>query len=100
MSPAENLWDLAATRLGEKDKAYLDLNSTTKLDDLLIAVKNRRQECEQRQWTVKKVVLRDIFTKIVTWVEKFIEVGDVAVQYGPGHAALPWAALRFLLKAS
>lgn len=97
-SSSENLWDLAATRLSDKDKAYLDLSSTTKLDDLLLAVSSRRQECEQRQWTVKKTVLRDIFAKIAKWVEKFIQVGDVAVQYDPGHAALPWAALRFLLK--
>lgn len=97
-SSSKNLWDLAATRLSDKDKAYLDLNSTTKLDDLLQVVSSRRQECEQRQWTVKKTVLRDVFAKIAKWVEKFVEVGNVAVQYDPGHAALPWAALRFLLK--
>ena len=98
--PLENLWELAATRLSEKDKQYIDFNSTTKLDDLLSDVKRRRQECEQRQWTVKKVVLRDLFTKIAKWVEKFVEAGDVAVQYDPVHAALPWAAVRFLLKVS
>lgn len=27
-----------------------------------------------------------------------MEVGDVAVSYDPGHAALPWALVRFLLK--
>ena len=97
-SSSINLWDLAATRLSEKDKATLDLSSTTKLDDLLSAVDSRRKECERRQWTVKRVVLRDVFTKIAKWIEKFIEVGDIAVQYDPGHAALPWAALRFLLK--
>ena len=25
-------------------------------------------------------------------------VGDMAVQYDPVHAALPWALIRFLLK--
>lgn len=45
-----------------------------------------------------KVVLRDVFAKIAFWIEKFVEVGDVAVQYDPGHAALPWALVRFLLK--
>lgn len=33
-------------------------------------------------------------------MEKFKGVGDVAVQYDPGHAALPWAAIRFLLQVS
>ena len=94
---ARNLWDAAVTRLSDKEKARLDLSSTAKLDELLSAVKSRMQECEQRQWTVKRIVLRDVLKKIAKWIEKFIEVGDVAVQYDPGHAALPWAALRFLL---
>ena len=97
-SSSENLWSLAAARLSNKDKASLDSDLTVKLDDLLSAVESKRQECERRQWTVKKVVLRDVFTKIVKWIEKFVEMGDVAVQYDPGHAALPWAAIRFLLK--
>ena len=96
--PAQNLWDIAVTRLSEKEKAHLDFSSTDKLDELLSAVESRRHECEQRQWTIKQVVLRDVFTKIARWIQKFIDVGDVTVQYDPGHAALPWAALRFLLK--
>lgn len=44
------------------------------------------------------VHLYDVFEKIVKWVEKIKEVGDVAEQYDPGHAALAWAAIRFLLQ--
>ena len=97
-SPAQNLWDIAVTRLSDKEKAHLDLTSTVKLDELLSAVQSKRQECEQRQWTVKQVVLRDFFTKIAKCIQKYIDVGDVTMQCDPGHAALPWAALRFLFK--
>jgi hypothetical protein len=31
-------------------------------------------------------------------VEKFKEVGDMIVQYDPGHAALPGAGVRLLLQ--
>ena len=34
------------------------------------------------------------------WVRKFVEVGDVVAQYDPGHAALPWALVRFVLQVS
>lgn len=34
------------------------------------------------------------------WVNEFKEVGDATVQYYPGHAALPRAAIRLLLQAS
>ena len=45
-----------------------------------------------------KIVLRDIFAKVAAWIQTFVEAGDIAVQYDPGHAALPWALVRFLLK--
>jgi hypothetical protein len=31
-------------------------------------------------------------------VDTFKQIGDVAVQYDPAHAALPWAGIRFLLQ--
>jgi hypothetical protein len=38
--------------------------------------------------------------KIIFWIDRFKDVGDNAVQYDPGHAALPWAAIRFILQAA
>ena len=117
-----DLWGLAAAKLKEKDKCHV-LHLTTDLESLRAAVEERKRECVEKQWFVNsrfewseflktclrlrllgigndksKVVLRDVFAKIAFWVEKFVEVGDVAVQYDPGHAALPWALVRFLLK--
>jgi hypothetical protein len=34
------------------------------------------------------------------WVIKFREVGDMAAQYDPAHAALPWAGVRVLLQVA
>ena len=99
-----NLWDLAASQLSEKNKACINFSPAFKLDDLLAAVDDRKHDCQQNQWTVERgpgrnaIVLRDVLTKIATWIEKFVACGDCAVQYDPGHAALPWAAVRFLLK--
>jgi predicted nicotinamide N-methyase len=42
--------------------------------------------------------VHDVLKKTASWIKKFIEVGDTIVQYDPGHAALPWAALRFILQ--
>lgn len=44
------------------------------------------------------IILRDLLEKVMVWVNKFKEVVDVAIQYDPVHAALPWAAVRFLLQ--
>lgn len=38
--------------------------------------------------------------KLFAWVSKFKAIGDIVVQYDPGHAALPWAGFRFLLQVT
>ena len=93
-----DLWSLAAKGLSDKNKKTLDFGTTVDLQDLLSSVKGSEDECERKQLVVYNVVLRDIFSKIAVWIQKFMEVGDIAVQYDPGHAALPWAAVRFVLK--
>jgi hypothetical protein len=44
------------------------------------------------------VVLHDVFAKVITWANKFIQIGDTIMQYDPGHAALPWAGIRLMLQ--
>jgi hypothetical protein len=61
-------------------------------------------ECVKKQWVLytnkngEKIMVREIFNRMSGWINKFKEVGDVAIQYDPGHAALPWAAVRFFLQ--
>ena len=79
------------------------LGSGIEPDVVLAAVKTNEEECESKQWTIlagtsRTVKVRDIFEKIAKWIGKFVAVGDVAVQYDPTHAALPWAAVRFILQ--
>lgn len=38
--------------------------------------------------------------KTAAWIRRFKDVGDIAAQYDPAHASLPWAAVRFLLQVS
>ncbi|KAF8247663.1 hypothetical protein K440DRAFT_289711, partial [Wilcoxina mikolae CBS 423.85] len=51
-------------------------------------------------WKGETIVLRDVADKILAWVTKFQQIGDIAVQYDPTHAALPWAAFRFVLQCA
>lgn len=77
------------------------------ITNLLHAVKIAEEECISKQWHYKrkngkgeKVVLRDTFSKLIKWIQRFRDVGDIAVQYDPVHAALPWAGVRFLIEVS
>ena len=48
---------------------------------------------------IKGIVLRDVFTNVAKRVEKSGDLGEVVAHDDPGHAELPCATLRFLLKA-
>jgi hypothetical protein len=101
----EDLWEKAVHTLSDEDKQHVDFNCKDKLavlDDVLAAVNDKKRLCMEKRWKYKKgnkeIIIRDKLEKVVVWVNKFKEVGDVAVQYEPGHASLPWAGVRFILQ--
>lgn len=87
-------------------KNSLDLTKVSRANVLSKALKEaqqKRQLCAQKCWTFKKrngevIILRDVVEKIVVWVEKFIAVGDAAMQVDTAHAAPAWAAFRLVLQ--
>jgi len=67
-------------------------------------VEEKKEDCVKKQWVLytnkdgEKVKVRDMLTKVAGWLDKFKEVGDVAVQFDASQASLPWAAVRALLQ--
>jgi hypothetical protein len=105
----DSLWEQAAEELGKEDKETLKLmrlDKVIKPNELLKTVEEKKQVCKAKQWKYKKrngdvIIFHDIFDKIATWVEKFKQVGDIAVSYDvSGHAALPWAGVKLLIGVS
>jgi hypothetical protein len=100
------LWALAAAQLNDEDRRNIDFNRPDKLEslsDLLALAENAKKDCIKKMWKyIRKsgetVILRDVFDKIIRWINMFKQVGDQAIQYDPVHAALPWAAIRFVLQ--
>lgn len=71
-------------------------------DELKTAIDNTRENAASK-WKIKglhgrEIDLRAHFDRMAVWIQRFIAIGDTVVQYDPAHAALPWAALRFVLK--
>jgi hypothetical protein len=52
---------------------------------------------QAQEWR-EKITLRDVFRKVVKWINIFNEVGDMAVQYNPDHGAIPRELVRFILQ--
>lgn len=104
---SSDLWAAALTTLSEEDKKLVVFDGQHKLDvlsDLGHLVSNAKEDSIKKRWRFHRpgdgqtVILRDLFSKIVVWIDRFKEVGDIVVQYDPVHAALPWAGVRFLLQ--
>ena len=94
--------------LDEDTKRYLDYQNAPKRDvvaALLRTAQEKKLLCLQKRWKFKKsngqeIILRDVMEKIITWLDKFKAIGDIAMQYDTAHASLPWAGVRFLLRVS
>lgn len=105
-TPSHGLWNKALDTLGVELRNSLDLTKASRGNILSKALKEAREKkqiCVQKCWTLKKhngetIILRDVVEKIIVWVEKFIAVGDAAMQYDPVHAAPAWGAFRFVLQ--
>lgn len=97
---------MAVQALSSAEKQQFDFSRVDRsviLNDVLADVMAKRQTAMEKRWKYTKrngdiIILRDVFEKIIVWVNKFKEVGDVIVQYDPTHASLPWVAIRILLQ--
>ncbi|OJJ30091.1 hypothetical protein ASPWEDRAFT_120837 [Aspergillus wentii DTO 134E9] len=100
-----NLWQQAWDSLDNEVKAGITLrgNSRRVVDSVLHTAKEKQQLCLRKKWRFRKsngeeIIVRDVLDKIVSWLDKFKAIGDVATQYDPVHTSLPWAGVRFVLQ--
>jgi hypothetical protein len=101
-----DLWIKAAATLSEEDKKVLDiedLKGGNVVQAVLKATRKQKQRCEDKQWSFsfkgKQILVRDVLENIISWTEKFKQVVDFAVSMdATGHAALPWACVKFCLE--
>lgn len=118
--PPESLWNEALSRL-ESSSSVDDRNraravrdyvadrgvawsSGDIIEELRIAAEAKQDVSQKKAWEImlgsRTVALREVAARIVECLNKFKEIGDLAVQYDPGHAALPWAAFRLILQVA
>ncbi|CAG8973854.1 hypothetical protein HYALB_00005600 [Hymenoscyphus albidus] len=102
-----DLWARAIERISPQDRNSVNFSydQLTILTNMKFEVEATQQKCKDNRWHLRrkngeKIILRDVFAKVVKWIDIFKQVGDTVVQYDPGHAALPWALVRFILQAT
>lgn len=96
------LWAEAANALKKKDEKQLYAfvhGNKAQLEDVVALVEAKKRQClDSRLRLGNTFILRDVLDRIATGLDRFKQVGDIAIQVNPVHAALPWAAVRFLLQ--
>ncbi|KAK6951746.1 hypothetical protein Daesc_006269 [Daldinia eschscholtzii] len=103
-------WTLAIEQLRKQEGDRFELYDLSKrepletLTEVLKATNEKKDECIKKRWKVtvrgRTIILRDVLEKIAVWVDKLVVFGDIAIQYDPVSAALPWAAVRLIMKAT
>ncbi|KAI5820134.1 hypothetical protein BZA77DRAFT_290335 [Pyronema omphalodes] len=104
----QSLWSkaLSSKVLDDERETLNSLNSQANSFDTVSEVKSFVQNIlsikKDDAWKIRvkgeEIVLRDIARKLLGWMDRFKEIGDIIIQYSPVNAALPWAGFRFLLK--
>ena len=98
-----DLWVVTFAKLPSNDQQALrsGLGIPVTIGDVKASIAEARGKADKK-WTIKgqrgDLNLRVHFDKVIHWVQEFVSIGDTIVTYEPGHAALPWAAMRFLLQ--
>lgn len=95
------LWIEAYNKLSSDDKINLEIDKLDNLQELLDIADEAKQKCISDQWTIpwgdRTIKVREMAESLMTWITKFRDIGDIAVQYDPAHAALPWAGVRLII---
>lgn len=109
--PRRDLWSEALQKLSEKDRAlvldHVPLAGSPlseMLETLTKVAQEKRRACQSKQWKLEfkghTVMLGKLADKIVLWLDRFKQIGDIAVNVDPVHAGLPWAGIRLLLQVT
>lgn len=84
------MWEEARKRL-DKDEEDVLLSALTTgqlhhdiLADVLALARSREKQCIEKQskirWRGKTIVLRDVFSKLTAWVQKFVVSASIKPQ--------------------
>ncbi|KAF3384594.1 hypothetical protein F1880_001890 [Penicillium rolfsii] len=107
-SAPTNLWTEALGFLSDEEREVLSRSGATgQIDDphlIIQYVQDKQKICEDKRWRFQQfnrtIELKEIADKVLSWLQKFIVAGDIAVNVDPLHAGLPWAGIRLLAQAA
>ena len=96
-----DLWAKTYNELPDELKQQLGTDKLGTLQSVLNAATQAKEANMATRLKLRgggtEVDVQETADRLIGWIIKFKEVGDIAMQYDPVHAALPWAGVRFIL---
>jgi hypothetical protein len=101
--------DDALQRLSARDRATIrehilptSSNIGLAVEQALAAAQEKQRCCLEKRWRFRfagrEFILKEEADKVIHWLNKFKDLGDIAVNADPIHVGLPWAGIRLLLE--
>lgn len=88
------------TCLGEHDQPSLHCHHL----QIQQATEDKKRVCEEKSWKIytkktgQKVTIRHLLEKLSVWVTESIKIVDTFISFDvSGHAAIPWAIIKFVI---
>ncbi|KAF0640975.1 hypothetical protein FPSE5266_03283 [Fusarium pseudograminearum] len=99
-------WKQAVSYLNEEDRVLINSvdehdNNAKVFADLHDLIIKKKTLGEEKAWKItfggRRIVLREVLAKIVSWLDSVKAIGDVISQVDPVHAGVPWSAIKLVL---
>ncbi|KAI1479017.1 hypothetical protein F4774DRAFT_419115 [Daldinia eschscholtzii] len=107
----EDLWEVARATLDEDVRSIISDEGVEPKDRIhvlklvLHESNEKRKQCLKQRWKIRKrngdvIILRDVFEKMIRWVDNFKDISKIVMEFAPSYASIPWGIICILLKAS
>ncbi|KAF5713143.1 ankyrin repeat-containing protein [Fusarium globosum] len=99
-------WRQATGYLNDDDRTLLESihahdNADRVLADLQESIAQKEKISREKAWKItfsgRRILIRDLLSKIVKWLDSFKAIGDIVSQIDPVHAGIPWSAVKLVL---
>ncbi|KAI5838324.1 hypothetical protein DFP73DRAFT_269522 [Morchella snyderi] len=97
-----NLWKIAINKLDGETRKYIaePENDIDLVKALIEEITQKKKECNAKRWFYTNSKGENVFyvEALVGQLNKYAQIGDVALQHHPDIVALAWSGFRFLLQ--
>ena len=109
---SETLWEEAVEGLKEEERKLWDSYSASQIqvpagrqyiDEQISLIRETRDDLTDKQLTIQRsdgrvIIVREKINSVLKVMDKYMAIGDIAIQHSPRITALVWAGVRLGLQ--